>query len=263
MVLRWLAVGLVAAVGIAACASSGAAPDETDQGDLTVFAAASLRDVLVELRARWEAANPDVGLVVAFDGSNVLATQIAEGAPADIFLSADMERPARLAEDGLTAAAPIVFARNRVALVAPLGSNAVRTVIDLAGPGVAIVAAGSGVPITRYTEAALEQLSRTVPDAEGFLERVAANVVSREDNVRAALAKVELGEGDAAFVYATDVPGADGVREIPLPAAVDVRAEFAAVQISRRAAAERFIEWLLGSEAKAILAMAGFEDVAP
>jgi molybdate transport system substrate-binding protein len=88
---------------------------------------------------------------------------------------------------------------------------------------------------------------------------VDANVVSREDNVRAALAKVELGEGDAAFVYATDLASADRVRDVPLPDAVEVMAEYGAVQVSDRPIAAEFLRWLAGKDASGVLLAAGFE----
>jgi molybdate transport system substrate-binding protein len=237
--------------------------DASSRQDLTVFAAASLRDVFDELEVRWESSHPEVKLVLAHDGSNILAAQIAEGAPADVFVSADMERPQQLVDDGLTAAPAVPFVRNRVALVAPLDEDAVQEPADLAAPGVRIVAAGAGVPITRYADEAVTELAASMADPADFVEAVTANVVSREDNVRAVLAKIELGEGDAALVYATDLVSADGVREVPLPAAVEVSAEYAAVQISHRAEAAAFVDWLGGSDAAEALLAAGFEVDAP
>ena len=230
-------------------------------GALTVFAAASLTDVLDGLEERWLEANPDVPLAIALDASNVLAAQIGEGAPADVFLSADLRRPQELADAGHTAAQPVPFARNRVTVAVPLGSSAVVVAEDLAAPGVRLVAAGPGVPVTTYADAAIAQLAATTDDAEAFLARVTANVVSREDNVRAALAKVELGEGDAAVVYRTDARSSDLVREVPFPEAVDVSAAYAAVRISRHPAAGAFLEWLRGPDAGAVLATYGFERI--
>jgi molybdate transport system substrate-binding protein len=238
--LRWIvAPGLLVLLVAGACAS-----DAPSGHDLTVFAAASLRDVFDELEVRWEASHPGAELVVAHDGSNILAAQIAEGAAADVFVSADLKRPRQLVAAGHAAGVAVPFVRNRVTLVAPLGDDRVQTPGDLAVPGTRIVAAGPGVPITHYADQILAQLAETMPDPVAFAEDVAANIVSREDNVRAALAKVELGEGDAAMVYRTDALSSDGVRVVPLPAQIDVTAEYGAVQVSDRPEAAVFVDWL-------------------
>ena len=226
---------------------------------LTVFAAASLRAVVDELEVAWLEEHPDLPLTIATEASNVLAAQIREGAPADVFISADTARPWELSDAGLTAAEPVPFALNRVALVAPVGDATVQVAADLATPGVRIVGVSEGVPIARYALEALARLAESMPEPREFAEAVAANVVSREDNVRAALAKVELGEGDAAFVYRTDALDAAGVREVPLPATVEVTAQYAAVQVSDEPAAGRFVAWLGEPSAAAVIAAAGFE----
>ena len=252
-------VGLLVVAAVAACSPS----TQTDDSDLTVFAAASLRDVFVDLESAWLTTHPDTPLTLAHEGSNVLAAQIGEGAPADVFVSADTERPQQLYEAGLVAGEPVPFAGNRLALVVPAEGDRVQSPADLAEPGVRIVAAGRGVPITRYADEALAQLALTMPDPEAFAVAVVSNTVSREDNVRAALAKVELGEGDAAIVYRTDALSSDRVREIPLPAVVDVTAEYAVVQVSDRAIAADLVEWLGGPEATDVIEAAGFEVVHP
>jgi molybdate transport system substrate-binding protein len=245
----------------AACSQSTASPSEPASSELLVFAAASLRDVADELTSALAQDDPGIRITWAFDGSNVLATQIAEGAPADVFLSADTERPDRLVEEGLTTGAVAVFARNSVALVVPLEDAVVESDADLGQPGVKIVGAGPGVPITRYADALLEQLGAVPGRESAFAENVRDNIVSREDNVRSALAKVELDEGDAAFVYATDVLSSDDVREIPLPSGVGVLADYAAVQVSDEPAARELVEWLMSAEASEVLVLAGFEAV--
>jgi molybdate transport system substrate-binding protein len=253
------------AIALSVLACGAAVPPSTplEGGSISVFAAASLTDVVSDLEARWERAHPGVDLTSTFDATNILATQIAEGADADVFLSADASRPAALAREGLTAGQPVPFARSRLTIAVPLEGGLVRTPEDLAEPGVRLVAAGSGVPITRYADEAVARLAATTPDAQAFIDRVAANVVSREDNVRAALAKVELREGDAAIVYEADVHDSRDVREVPFPAGVDVSAEYSAAQISDRPAAAAFIGWLTGPEGAAILAASGFEAMVP
>ena len=234
------------------------APSGLQSDGLTIFAAALLADVLDDLEMTWLDESPQVPLTIAFDASNVLAAQIAEGADVDVFLSADLSRPAELAEAGLTSGEPVTFAQNSPVIVVPLASQAVMTAMDLAKPGIRLVAAGTSVPITRYAEEAIAQLAATTPDPTAFSSAVAANVVSREDNVRAALAKVELGEGDAAIVYQTDARASDAVREVPFPEAVHVSAEHGAVQVSDDPAAAAFVIWLTGPTAQAVLANAAF-----
>lgn len=246
---------LLLAVALAVAACSGEGEDEP----LTVFAAASLRTVVEELEAAWLAEHPDIPLTVSSEASNVLAAQIAEGAAVDVFLSADTLRPQELAAAGLTAAEPATFARNRLALVVPTGREQLREPADLARPGLRIVGISEGAPIAGYTREVVEALARAQPDGEAFRAAVEGNVVSREDNVRAALAKVELGEGDVAFVYVTDARSAEGVRVVPLPASVEFTAEYAAVQVSDRPAAGEFVRWLGGSAAASIFEAAGFE----
>lgn len=251
---RWWPLLLVAALVLAACA-------DADDDELTVFAAASLRSVVAELEAAWLEEHPDGRLTVASEASNVLAAQIAEGAPADVFLSADTLRPHELATQGLTVGQPLAFARNRLALVVPATDESVRSPADLARPGLRLVGISASAPIARYTQQAIEALARSAPDAAAFSAAVEANVASREDNVRAALAKVELGEGDAAFVYVTDALSADDVRQVPLPEGADITAEYAVVQVSDRPVAAEFVRWLRGPAATDIIESAGFEAV--
>ncbi|MGD8485550.1 MAG: molybdate ABC transporter substrate-binding protein [Chloroflexota bacterium] len=247
-----LAATLLAATFLAACTDEG-------ESDLTVFAAASLRDVVSELETAWLDEHPGTPLTVASEASNVLAARIREGAPADVFLSADTERPQELARQGHTAAQPVPLARNALTLVVPAAGEAVATPADLARPGVRIVSTSPGAPITRYARQIIDRLAASQPRPDAWLAAVEANIVSREDNVRAALAKVELGEADAAFVYLTDLRGATDVRPIALPGWATVRASYAAVQVSQRPPAAEFVAWLAGPEAQRVIAMAGFE----
>lgn len=250
---RWLAVPLLLAIAVGACSPSD------EEAGLTLFTAASLRSVADDFAEAWLAEHPGVPLTVASEASNVLAAQIAEGAPADVFLSADTRRPLELADSGLTAAPPVPFARNRVTLVAPTGEDRVQSAADLAAPGIRIVSTGPGTPIAGYAAEAVGALAATTPEPAVFAAAVGANVVTQEDNVRAALAKIQLGEGDAAFVYATDAFAATGVREVELPTTARVAADYAAVQVSDRADAAAFIDWLAGPAAARILESHGFE----
>src|SRR5262249_33592941 len=168
--------------------------------NLTVFAAASLTDAFPKIN---RAAN------YSFGGSNALAAQIRQGAPADVFASANTALPNGLYQDKLCSK-PVVFTRNRLVVIVPHANPAhIRTVYDLRRAGVKIVIAAPGVPVGSYTLQVLRNMNLT---------SILANVVSRESDVREVLAKVALNEADAGFVYSTDakaVPGKVSVLKIP------------------------------------------------
>ena len=236
-------------------------------GELLVLGAASLSDVLGELAAAYEDVNPVLRVVIATDGSDALRARVEEGVAADVFVSADTANPERLARAGLTLGDPTIVAANGLVIaVAPQRRDEIRSPLDLAGENVRIIAAGRGVPISTYAQQAIEQLAGLDGYPADYAARLEANTVSREDNVRAALAKVALGEGDAAFVYATDVLGQPelGVVELPSPAAIE--AEYAAVALSAAPApgtARDFVAWLGTAPARAIFAAAGFRTADP
>lgn len=253
--------GLVAAVTAAAIvAGCGRNPSEPG-AELTVFAAASLGPVLAELVPAYAAVTPGVTLTVSTESSAALATQIEHGAPADLFLSADLDNAARLVEAGLADGAAVPFARNVLAVIVPNGNPArLSGPADLARAGVKVIAAGTGVPITAYASALIDNLARLPGYPAGFARAYAANVVSREDNVAGVVAKIALGEGDAGIVYATDAASAGRVRTLPVPSEANVAATYAAVVVrgAGRAAARAFLQWLVGPRGQAILAAHGF-----
>jgi molybdate transport system substrate-binding protein len=249
---------LAACFAFAACGS----PADTE---LTVFAAASLTDVLVEVETAYENGNPGIDLVIATDSSAGLRTQIEEGAPADIFLSADTASPEGLAEAGLTEGDPVDFAGNSLALVVPSANQAgIQSPADLATDGVQVIAAGPEVPITEYVAEVIANLAALPDYPDGFAEAYAANVVSEEENVRAVLGKIELNEGDAGFVYQTDALASDDVAAIEIPEEANTNALYAGCVIAdsdHLEQAEAFLAWLAGAEGQAILGEFGF--VAP
>jgi molybdate transport system substrate-binding protein len=240
---------------LAACAPAPAAPTEVN-----VFAAASLQDVLDELIDTYQEDHPDVDLVAAYDATSTLRTQIEEGAPADLFLAADTTNPQELNEAGL-AGTPVVYTANLVTLIVPIDNPAgIDAWADLAGGDVTIIAAGEDVPITTYAEQTVDALA-ALPDAPpGYAAAVDAAIASREDNVRAVLTKIELGEGDAAFVYATDAASSRDVTEIALPGEAAAEATYAGAVVGDDppAAAQEFLAWLVDDEAQAIFDSFGF-----
>ena len=216
-----------------------------DEGrDLDVYAAASLAEVFPKL---------DADANFSFAGSDELATQIREGAPADVYAAASSRYPQELYEEGLVEE-PQTFATNRLVLVVPEANpGGIESVEDLLRPGTRLVVAAEGVPVGDYTRAVLETLG---------LSKALDNVVSNEDDVKGVTAKVSLGEADAGFVYATDVtPVADRVLSFELPddAQPPIEYQVAVVADTDDAnAAEEFVEKLLGDEGRAALERAGF-----
>ena len=226
----------------AALAAGGGEADGDGDGGLTVFAAASLAEALPALE-------PDA--TYQLGGSASLATQIREGAAADVFAAASVEHARALREEGLVEE-PRVFATNRLVVIVPAGSG-LASVADLGRPGVKLVIGAQGVPVGDYARAALVALG--APEVLG-------NVVSEEDDVRGIVAKVALGEADAGIVYVTDVaPAGEAVRALELPPAAQPAIQYAVAVVSdsdSRDAAEAFVERLLGPEGRAALETAGF-----
>jgi len=178
--------------GPAEAPSGGSAPTSEPSGEVVVFAAASLTDALEAIAADLEAATPGLDVVFSFAGSQQLAAQIAEGAPADVFASADETQMDVVADAGLVAGEPRTFARNSLAIaVEPGNPLGIRGLADLARADVTLVLADEDVPAGRYAAAALEAAGVTVAPA------------SLEVDVRAVLSKVALGEADAAPVTIT------------------------------------------------------------
>jgi molybdate transport system substrate-binding protein len=241
-----LTTKLSAAIGaIVALAALVAFADERAASRITVFGASSLTDVFptIDKRPRY-----------SFASSSTLAEQIRQGAPADVFASADTKNPQLLYRAGLCSK-PAVFATNALVVVHPRSNpGSVETVFDLRNPGLKIVIARQGVPVGDYTRAVLRNL--------GILRAVLANVVSEEADVRSVLAKVALGEADAGFVYRTDAATLKkqvGVVGVPRRAQHPIRYGVCVVTSSDdETAARAFVQRVLCKTGRARLAAAGF-----
>jgi molybdate transport system substrate-binding protein len=221
------------------CAGSGG-----DSDPLDVYAASSLAEVFPKI-------DPDARF--SFAGSDELATQIREGAPADVYAAASSKYPQELYAEGLVEE-PVTFASNRLVLVVSQANPAgIVTVGDVGRPGTRLVVAAEGVPVGDYTRTVLKTLG---------LAAALDNVVSNEDDVKGVVGKVALGEADAGFVYATDIPPvADRVRVIELPddAQPPIEYQVAVVAGSDDAGAARtFVDTLRSPTERAALAQAGF-----
>jgi molybdate transport system substrate-binding protein len=234
---------------------------------LTVFAAASLTDAFTEIGRAFEAANPGVTVAFNFAGSNQLATQIGEGAPADVFASANAaQMDAAVASGRIDAGAPAIFVTNRLVVVYPADNPAgIAGLQDLARPDTLIVLAAEEVPVGRYSLEFLD-LAAASPDFDaGYKEAVLGNVVSYEENVRSVLNKVALGEADAGIVYTSDLVGVEGVSSLEIPDELNVIAEYPIAALNDSAHGETaaaFVSAVLSAEGQSILADYGFGPVA-
>ena len=212
---------------------------------ITVFAAASLTEAFPKI---------DGGPKYSFAGSDALAMQIRNGAPADVFASASPTQPDALYKDGVVLK-PRCFATNRLTLIVPRGNPAqIKSVFDLRRGGIKLVIGTATVPIGSYTRQVLSRL--------GITAAVLKNVVSQESDVKGIVSKVALGQADAGFVYVTDArPVANDVTKIVIPAwsQPKVRYEIAVVaRSSNRAAAQKFVNELLTRRGRRMLASNGF-----
>ena len=266
LVMRWLGALLIIA-GLAGCGAPAAsvAPSVAPAQTLNVFAAASLTEAFTAIGAGFEAAHPGVRVVFNFGGSQQLAQQLAQGAPADVFASANQKQLDSAVKAGrVVTGTAQVLARNRLVVIFPQANPAkIVTLQDLARPGLKLDLAAKEVPVGQY---ALDVLDRAASDAAygaSFKAGVLKNVVSYEENVRAVLSKVVLGEADAGIVYSSDVSGASAgkVGQLAIPDALNTVAIYpiAAVSDSKQPAlAEQFIAYTLSPDGQAALVSRGF-----
>ncbi|HKD33222.1 MAG TPA: molybdate ABC transporter substrate-binding protein [Gaiellaceae bacterium] len=215
-----------------------------ESSSLTVFAAASLSDAFPKIAPH---------ATYSFAGSNTLAAQIRQGAPADVFASANLTLPNGLYKDHFCSK-PVVFTRNRLVVIVPRSNPAnVHTVYDLRRSGVKIVIAAQGVPVGSYTLQVLKNMNLT---------SVLSNVVSRESDVREVLAKVALNEADAGFVYSTDAKTVPGkVRVLRIPAWAQPKAQYGICIVSasaHKAAARAFVKRVMSKAGQKVLVRYGF-----
>lgn len=263
LLLGLLLAGCTAGTGSSA-GTGGAAATGSPAGavQLTVFAAASLQGAMQAAKAAYEASHPGTTVTISSGSSAALETQIEQGAPADVFLSADTTNAQKLVADGDASGSAVVFARNELTVIVPLDDpGGIRTPADLARPGLRIIAAGEAVPITKYAEKLVANLGAQPGYPAGFAAAYAANVASREDDVKSVVAKIELGEGDAGIVYVTDAAASRKVRTIAVPAAANVTATYAGAVVKaspHQVAAAAFLDWFAGPGGQAVLSRFGF-----
>jgi molybdate transport system substrate-binding protein len=238
------------------------------QATVTVFAASSLTDAFKEIGAGFEADN---GVTVAFNfgASSQLRTQLEQGAVADVFASADQAQMDNARKANVIDGVDVVFATNRLVVITPKDNPAnILSAADLARPGVKLVTAGSEVPIGVYTQHMFDKMSALDVFGPDFKDRANANIVSREPNVRQVVAKVQLGEADAAVVYFTDVTPASApdLMTIPIPDDLNTLATYPIALVTNGPQAElgqAFIDLVMSPAGQAILARWNFGAVGP
>lgn len=257
---RRIQIGLRVSAWLLACslAVTAGCSDQADRSEpITVFAASSLTDSFRALEAAYEAAHPGDDVRLSFAGSQVLRLQIAQGAPTDVFASANPAHIQSLIEAGRMAQSRS-FAHNRLTLIVPEDNPAGVTSFAELTKSRRLVVGTRNVPIGAYTDALLTKASATL--GAQFERVVRSHIVSRESNVRLVRAKVELGEADAAIVYGTDARRAR-VRSIPIPATLSPAVEYrigAVLDGPNPAAAERWLAFVSSAAGQKLLAEHGF-----
>jgi molybdate transport system substrate-binding protein len=244
----WLAAAASALLA-AGCGNAGAAPDgQAAQEVVTVLAAASLTEPLTELAVQYEGAHAGVEVRLSFGSSTTLAQQVAAGAPADVVAFAGTNAVRLLPADAAAEGGSATIARNSMEIATPPDNPAkVAGVDDLANPEVDVALCAETVPCGQAADTVLDRA------------KVEAHVVSREIDVRATLAKVRLGEVDAAIVYHSDVASAGGtVRGVPIPDAVNTTLDYPLLWLNGRPHTVGFAELLTGPDGAKAFADNGF-----
>jgi len=256
---------------LSACATSdpsvlaASRKSNSSSGQLTVFAAASLTEAFTAIGKQFEAANPGMKVTFNFAGSQQLAQQIIQGAPADVFASANQPQIEAVVRNGLVDHTSVqTFTNNRLVVITPKNNPAhIQKLSDLRKPGLKLVLAAKEVPVGSYSLQFLDKASQDPSLGADYKAAVLKNVVSYEENVRAVLSKVILGEADAGIVYRSDISrgNADKVDELDIPDNLNVIASYyiAPVQASgQKELAKAFTKYVMSAAGKDTLRKYGF-----
>ena len=260
--MREIRAGVAAGVlvlALAACSSSpapvnaagGTSPGAKLSGTLVVFAATSLTDAFDKIGAQFQQANPGVTVKFNYNGSSSLATQINQGAPADVFASASPKNMTTVTDEKMTSAAPTDFAANSGEIMVEAGNpKNIKSVADLANSSLKVVTCAPDVPCGALATEIFKNAGVTVKP------------VSQEENVGGVVTKVSLGEADAGIVYVTDVK-ANGSKTtgVPIPDNQNQVTDYPIAPVKgapNAAAAAAFITYVLGADGQAVLKGFGF-----
>lgn len=235
---------------------------------LIVYAAASLTASFGEIGKAFKAANPGVTVTFNFAGTQALATQLTQGAAADVFASANHTYMDNLVTANLVAqGTPKDFVTNVLEVILPPTNPAnVQTLLDLARPGLKLDLEDKSVPAGGYTLTILDNLSKDPTYGADFKTKVLANVVSYETDVKQVVAKVQLGEADAGIVYITDAIAAPTLKTIAIPTNFNVVAKYpitALINAPQPELAAAFVAYVLSADGQAILKTWGFTPIIP
>ena len=252
---------LLSVLGIVVAAAGARAqqPPAANPGTLTVYAAASLTDAFTDLGGIVEREHPGTRVQFNFAGSQQLALQLDQGAPADVFASADQRWMDHAREHEMIAGAPAIFARNRLVVIVPKTNPArIKRLEDLGKRGLKLVLAAEAVPVGKYSREALQNLGGAPGFPPDYAKRVLGNVVSQEDNVKGVVAKVQLGEADAGMVYLSDVtPNVERyVSRLDIPDQFNVVASYPIAVVkgaTNPVAARAFVDLVLSAEGQGVL----------
>lgn len=260
-----LLFGCVSLTPPAATESATGSTAGADSITLNVFAAASLTNAFGEIGENFAAANPGVAVVFNFAGSNQLATQIGEGAPADVFAAANGTQMNVVIDTGrIISGTQRTFVRNRLVVVTPSDNPAGLTGLQaLATPGLKLVFAAAEVPVGQYSLDFLDKAAADGSLGAGYKEAVLANVVSYEQNVRAVLTKITLGEADAGIVYSSDVAAntTGEVTQIEIPDQLNTVASYPIAPLHdspNLELAQQFMAYVLAPAGQQVLVKYGF-----
>jgi len=235
---------------------------------ITVFAAASLTDAFTAIGNQFESRHPGVKIIFNFAGSQQLAQQLLQGAPADVFASANPDQmQVVITNHRVDPGSVQLFAHNRLVIIFPKDNPAgIKTLQDLTKPGLRLVLAAPEVPVGGYSQVFLKKASQGSYLGQDYKNLVTKNVVSYEDNVRFVLAKVALGEADAGIVYTSDINGDNGkkVGQVDIPDDLNVIASYPISAVSDSSLPElanAFVKFVLSQEGQTILSQYGFIPV--
>jgi len=234
--------------------------------EIIVFAAASLTEAFQSIAQDFKAAHPKANIQFNFGGSQQLVQQIAHGANVDVFASANAKQmDAAVTSGGIDSASVRQFARNHLVVIVPAENAAqISSLADLANGLAKIVLADKSVPVGQYALEVLDRCEKSGKFPSGYKENVLQSVVSYEENVKAVLGKVVLGEADAGIVYTSDISrdSTHKIRQIPIPDSLNVVAEYP-IGISRKASrfSKEFVEYVCSSKGQATLKQFGFSTV--
>lgn len=257
---------LTACGGTSAATTAGSGTPTSSPVTLNIFAAASLTKAFNTLETSYHQLHPNVSFKADYDSSATLEQQIAGGAPADIFASADTATMQKATQAGLVDASQL-FARNRLVVILPASNPAhITTLKDLARPGVKIVLAAAAVPVGKYARQALANMAKSPDYGHAYESAVLKNVVSNEANDSAIVQKVQVGEADAGIVYVSDInpATASAFASVTIPDNFNVLAQYpiAVVKGSAHASdAQAFIQYVLSAPGQATLKQFNFVPV--